>query len=178
MISVSHPTGNTFVRALLKELHASDDLDRFYTTLGCGYDSLLRIPLKRRTYPIPSRKIVTHSWPELERLISSRMSPDRNRRQTSVDLVYQNLDRWVANQLPKRLMPIQINQPPRGGVGFGYGFSVRTKMTGWDSGGKVGEYGWGGAASTHYWVHPGDELVVIIVERYALEFWLCVGVYP
>ena len=32
----------------------------------------------------------------------------------------------------QKLMPIQINQPPRSGVGFGYGFSVRTKMTEWD----------------------------------------------
>ena len=62
-------------------------------------------------------------------------------------------------------MPIQINQPPRSGVGFGYGFSVRTKMTEWDPGAKVGEFGWGGAASTHYWVHPKDELVVVTLEQ-------------
>ena len=71
----------------------------------------------------------------------------------------------TTNQLPETLMPIQINQPPRAGVGFGYGFSVRTRMTSWDPGGKVGEFGWGGAASTHYWVHPGDELVVITLEQ-------------
>ena len=71
----------------------------------------------------------------------------------------------TTNQLPKKLMPIQINQPPRSGVGFGYGFSVRTKMTEWDPGAKVGEFGWGGAASTHYWVHPKDELVVVTLEQ-------------
>ena len=48
---------------------------------------------------------------------------------------------------------------------FGYGFSVRTKMTEWDPGAKVGEFGWGGAASTHYWVHPKDELVVVTLEQ-------------
>ena len=32
-------------------------------------------------------------------------------------------------------------------------------------GGRVGEYGWGGAASTHYWVSPRDELVVVTMEQ-------------
>ena len=73
--------------------------------------------------------------------------------------------KMTSNQLPDQLMPIQIGQPPRAGVGFGYGFSVRTKMTAWDPGGKVGEFGWGGAASTHYWIHPGDELVVLTLEQ-------------
>ena len=71
----------------------------------------------------------------------------------------------TTNQLPKPLLPIQINQPPRKGVGFGYGFSIRMKETDWGSGAKVGEYGWGGAASTHYWVHPKDELIVITLEQ-------------
>ena len=102
MISVSHPTGNTFVRALLKELHDRNDLDQFYTTLGCGSDSVLRKPLKRRTYPIPSSKISTHSWPELRRLIGSRMPFSNNQRQAPVDPIYRQLDRWVSEQLPKR----------------------------------------------------------------------------
>jgi CubicO group peptidase (beta-lactamase class C family) len=29
----------------------------------------------------------------------------------------------------------------------------------------VGEYGWGGAASTHYWVSPKDRLVVVTLEQ-------------
>ena len=102
MISVSHPTGNTFVRALLKELHDRNDLDRFYTTLGCGSDSMLRRPLKRRSYPIPSNKIVTHAWPELKRLIGSRIPLSENQRQAPVDPIYRKLDQWVSDQMPKR----------------------------------------------------------------------------
>ncbi|MBG29631.1 MAG: hypothetical protein CMI31_06475 [Opitutae bacterium] len=102
MISVSHPTGNTFVRALLQELHHRDELTQFYTTLGCGTDSMLSGPLKRRSYPIPSSKILTHSWPELKRLMRSRLSLSKNKHQAPVDPIYRKLDRWVADQLPKR----------------------------------------------------------------------------
>ncbi len=71
----------------------------------------------------------------------------------------------TRNQLPKKLMPIQIGQPPRTGVGFGLGFNVRVAMSDWDSGGKVGEIGWGGAASTHYWASPKDDLLVVTMEQ-------------
>ena len=29
----------------------------------------------------------------------------------------------------------------------------------------MGEYGWGGAASTHYWASPKDRLVVVTMEQ-------------
>jgi CubicO group peptidase (beta-lactamase class C family) len=71
----------------------------------------------------------------------------------------------TRNQLPKKIMPIRIGPIPRVGVGFGLGFSTRVSMGPWDPGGKVGEYGWGGAASTHYWVSPKDELIVVTMEQ-------------
>ena len=72
----------------------------------------------------------------------------------------------TGNQLSKKLMPIQIGQPPRTGVGFSLGFSVRVAMSDWDPGGKVGEFGWGGAASTHYWASPRDGLIVVTMEQF------------
>jgi hypothetical protein len=33
---VSHPTGNTFVRALLNQLNDQNQLEKFFTTIGAG----------------------------------------------------------------------------------------------------------------------------------------------
>ena len=56
-------------------------------------------------------------------------------------------------------------------AGFGLGFSVRTEITKWDPAGRVGEYGWGGAASTHYWVSPADKMIVITLEQIMPYQW-------
>lgn len=30
---------------------------------------------------------------------------------------------------------------------------------------KVGEFGWGGAASTHFWISPHDDLAVVVLTQ-------------
>ncbi len=82
----------------------------------------------------------------------------------------------TRNQLPAKTYPIGIGEP-RPGVGFGLGFSIRVEPSNWDPEGKVGEYGWGGAASTHFWISPKDKLAVITLEQtrpynWNLEFGL------
>src|SRR5439155_22000713 len=59
----------------------------------------------------------------------------------------------------------------RYGTGFALGFSVRTDNAKWDSASHVGEYSWGGAASTHYWVSPADGLIVITLEQIMPYQW-------
>ncbi|YCM43190.1 serine hydrolase domain-containing protein [Verrucomicrobiaceae bacterium 227] len=72
----------------------------------------------------------------------------------------------TTNQLPKVIPEISMGEEVRHGTGFGLGFSVRTaKDTAWDQHAPIGEFGWGGMASTHYWVSPKDELVVITMEQ-------------
>ncbi len=73
--------------------------------------------------------------------------------------------RMTTNQLPNEAFPIYFGKEKRHGTGFGLGFSVRTADTEWDKAGRVGEYGWGGAASTHYWASPNDHLVVVTMEQ-------------
>lgn len=71
----------------------------------------------------------------------------------------------TTNQLPDSIPAIKLGES-RHGTGFGLGFSVRTaKDKRWDKDAPVGEYGWGGMASTHYWVSPKDDLVVITMEQ-------------
>ena len=48
-----------------------------------------------------------------------------------------------------------------GGTGFGLGFSVVEDLGDRGTLGSVGEYGWGGAYHSSYWVDPKEELVVV-----------------
>ena len=71
---VSHPTGNTFVRALLNQLNNQNQLERFFTTIGAGEgaNSLITSFCKeKRSYAIPD-KIISRQWmPEFIRLLSN-----------------------------------------------------------------------------------------------------------
>ncbi len=83
----------------------------------------------------------------------------------------------TRNHVPEKAMPIAFGEQERHGIGFGLGFAVRTATSSWDSAGRLGEYGWGGAASTHYWTSPKDKLVVVTMEQtmpydFLLEFAL------
>ncbi len=72
----------------------------------------------------------------------------------------------TTDQLPRDAFPISFGSQIRHGTGFGFGFNVRTADTEWDPAARVGEYGWGGAASTHYWVSPKDDgLIVVTLEQ-------------
>lgn len=48
------------------------------------------------------------------------------------------------------------------GMGFGLGFSVLVRE---DGDPVAGEYGWGGMASTHFWVLPQEELFVVAMSQ-------------
>ena len=78
----------------------------------------------------------------------------------------ETVELMTRNHLPKEVMPIAFGPAKRYGVGFGLGFSVRVRQTVWESASRVGEYGWGGAASTHFWISPRDELVVVALTQY------------
>ena len=71
----------------------------------------------------------------------------------------------TTNRVPKEAGWVKFGDEVRTGVGFGFGFNVRDEMSDWDPQGRVGEYGWGGAASTHYWVSPKDDLIVLTLEQ-------------
>ena len=71
----------------------------------------------------------------------------------------------TTNQIPEAAGWVKFGSEVREGVGFGFGFNVRVKMSDWDPVSRLGEYGWGGAASTHYWVSPKDDLAVITLEQ-------------
>ena len=51
------------------------------------------------------------------------------------------------------------------GIGFGLGFSVMLDPARAGVVGSVGEYAWGGAASTMFWVDPREELVGLLLTQ-------------
>jgi CubicO group peptidase (beta-lactamase class C family) len=70
-----------------------------------------------------------------------------------------------TNLLPAPAFPIYFGTEKRYGTGYGLGFAVCTEVTSWDPAAHVGEFGWDGAASTHYWISPADKLIVITLEQ-------------
>ena len=54
-----------------------------------------------------------------------------------------------------------VNKQVEEGVGFGLGFSVLKDLGARGVPGSVGEFGWGGAYHSSYWVDPKKELVVV-----------------
>ncbi len=51
------------------------------------------------------------------------------------------------------------------GIGFGLGFSVTDDPSAAKVLGSRGEYGWGGAASTAFWVDPAEEMTVLFFTQ-------------
>lgn len=59
----------------------------------------------------------------------------------------------------------QFSEVSYAGVGFGLGFSVTVDPLRGKVLGSPGEYGWGGAASTAFWVDPVEDLTVVFLTQ-------------
>jgi CubicO group peptidase (beta-lactamase class C family) len=51
------------------------------------------------------------------------------------------------------------------GYGFGLGFAVRKETGIWGVTGSAGEYRWGGAGGTAFWIDPKEQMVVIFMTQ-------------
>lgn len=58
-----------------------------------------------------------------------------------------------------------FSETPYEGNGFGLGFSVKTDVAKSRTNGSVGEYGWGGLASTNFFVDPVEEMVMVFMTQ-------------
>ena len=52
------------------------------------------------------------------------------------------------------------------GVGFGLGFAMTTDVAKTGLAGSLGEYWWGGAASTAFWIDPVEDLSVVFLTQF------------
>jgi CubicO group peptidase (beta-lactamase class C family) len=79
---------------------------------------------------------------------------------------------WMrSNHLRPELLPIDTGEDPMPGLGFGLGFSVMLDPTQSDYMGSIGAYGWGGWASTYFWIDPHEELITILMTQYIPSNW-------
>ena len=78
----------------------------------------------------------------------------------------QTVAEMTRNQLPEEAMKAKNGGNVEVGEGFGLGFGVRVGKDDPAAGRFVGEYYWGGAASTHFWIAPKQELIVVALEQF------------
>ena len=69
------------------------------------------------------------------------------------------------NHLPPELVPIRSSEGPRPGMGHGLAASVWVDATHLAGMGSNGTYSWSGAANTHFWVDPTEELCAIFMTQ-------------
>ena len=72
----------------------------------------------------------------------------------------------TANQLPEELVPIGLGPIRLQGTGFGLGFAVRVEAGPDRRAGSIGEFGWGGAASTNFWIVPREGLIGLALTQH------------
>ena len=81
------------------------------------------------------------------------------------------IELMTMNHLPggRALSELSVSpftQIATSGNGFGLGFSVHLGSDKSQVIGTPGEYAWGGAASTVFWIDPKEELIVIFLTQF------------
>jgi CubicO group peptidase (beta-lactamase class C family) len=69
------------------------------------------------------------------------------------------IEAMTANQIGN----LPIWQDTYRGYGFGLGFRVRKELGQTQTLGSVGEYGWGGAYGTYFWIDPAEKMIGIMM---------------
>lgn len=80
------------------------------------------------------------------------------------------LELMHANRIPAALLPLEIGGLPLMGYGFGLGSRVLLDVAASAAPGSAGEFGWAGAAKTHFWVDPKEEVVAVFMTQSLMSF--------
>jgi CubicO group peptidase (beta-lactamase class C family) len=81
-------------------------------------------------------------------------------------LQFMRLNQLPGNSdLPSLAAAGSFSETPYDGTGFGLGFSVKLDVAKSQTIGSVGEYGWGGMASTNFFIDPVEELLMIFMTQ-------------
>jgi CubicO group peptidase (beta-lactamase class C family) len=80
------------------------------------------------------------------------------------------LELMHVNHLPLPLLPLTLDVLPLPGYGFGLGSRVALDVAQTGVSGSIGEFGWVGAAKTHYWVDPIEQVVGVFMTQSMSSF--------
>lgn len=61
---------------------------------------------------------------------------------------------------------VHLNNDPTNGAGFGLGVSLLLDLGKVQQLGSIGNYGWGGAANTNFWIDPVEQLIGIVMLQF------------
>lgn len=75
-----------------------------------------------------------------------------------------------SNHMPPALLPLEVGRFPIPGCGFGLGSRVVIDAAQTGAPGSLGEFGRAGAAKTHYWVDPVEQVVGIFMTQSMSSF--------
>ena len=80
------------------------------------------------------------------------------------------LELMTVNHLPNNqdlteMSESDFSETPYAGVGFGLGFSVMLDPAKSQTTSDIGEYGWGGAASTVFMINPKEDMFIIFLTQ-------------
>jgi len=78
----------------------------------------------------------------------------------------ETVDLMSSNHLPDELVPIKLGPLPLANTGFGLDFAVRVKVAPNEPTGSLGEYWWGGAASTQFLIAPREKLICVGMTQF------------
>ncbi|MBX9790475.1 MAG: beta-lactamase family protein [Pirellulales bacterium] len=78
----------------------------------------------------------------------------------------ETVELMTRNHLADKLVPIVLGPLPLANMGFGLDFAVRVRTAEGEPDGSLGEYGWGGAASTQFFVAPRENLICVGMTQF------------
>lgn len=78
----------------------------------------------------------------------------------------ETVDLMTRNHLAPSLVPITLGPVSMPNTGFGLDFAVRVKVGDGEPARSLGEYGWGGAASTQFFVAPKANLICVGMAQF------------
>jgi CubicO group peptidase (beta-lactamase class C family) len=73
----------------------------------------------------------------------------------------------TQNHLAQKMIPIQVKPHTLHGSGFGLGFRVTVDPAQTSLNGSQGEYGWGGYASTSFFIDPKEQVIGLLLTQLA-----------